>query len=99
VDPLQASCRAIPFWRQKAPGESPPAGQDFPNWWRFDLVEPDEVAKGLIKGLRDGRGCTDPRGFRWRTGYFPTDPRGVNHTSHLTKSGSSQRLGEQPHLT
>ena len=57
-------------------GWSPPARQDFPNWWRFDLSEPDEIARGLLEGMRDGRDCTDPHGFRWRIGYFPTDPGG-----------------------
>lgn len=55
-------------------GWSPPYGSDFPNWWRFDLVDPREIATGLLAGLRDGRGCTDPHGFSWHIGHFPGGP-------------------------
>jgi len=55
-------------------GWSPPYGGDFPNWWRFDFVEPLEIAAGLLAGLRDGRGCTDPHGFSWHIGHFPGGP-------------------------
>ena len=55
-------------------GWSPPYGGDFPNWWRFDLIEPEQIARGLLDGLRIGRTCTDSAAFRWRIGYFPGHP-------------------------
>jgi hypothetical protein len=55
-------------------GWSVPCGDDLPNWWRYDLTEPDEIAGGLLRGLRDGRGCTDPGAFRWHIGSFPPGP-------------------------
>lgn len=71
---LPASAWPLDELHLRRAGWTPPDADTF-NWW---TVSPDETAaaEDLILGLRDARGCHDPRRYMWSAGTFPGGPQG-----------------------